>query len=80
MLCRMLLCAVAALPGPGDPPAAPSPPADYDVQIRYHISAYRNEHVAQYFEMLRISRKPASFVTLTRSRKRTSRKTPPTTA
>ena len=61
MLSRMLLCAVTALSGPGDAPAAPPPPDAYDVQIRYHINAYRNEHIAQYFEMLRYF-KNAGFV------------------
>ena len=61
MLSRMLLCAVTALSGPGDAPAAPPPPDAYDVQIRYHINAYRNEHIAQYFEMLRYF-KDAGFV------------------
>src|SRR5208283_4659476 len=44
--------ALAALPAQGAP-AAPPPPAEYQVRVRYQIDAYRNEHLAQYFEMLR---------------------------
>jgi hypothetical protein len=32
---------------------APPPPAEYDVQIRYQIDAFRNERLLQYFPMLR---------------------------
>jgi hypothetical protein len=45
----------AAVPAFGADPAvpAPPPPAAYDVRIRYRIDAFRNEHVAQYAEMMR---------------------------
>jgi hypothetical protein len=40
---------------------APPPPATYDLQIRYQIEAFRNERVAQFFEMMR-DFKRAGFV------------------
>jgi hypothetical protein len=57
MLSQLLLFAVAAPVGPPAPP----PPAIYDVQIRYQINAFRNEHIAQYFDMTRYF-KDAGFV------------------
>jgi hypothetical protein len=33
--------------------SAPPPPAEYDVQIRYQIDAFRNERLPQYFAMMR---------------------------
>ncbi len=50
MFSRLLLLAAAALPGRADAPPAP---AVYDVVLRYQIHAFRNEHVKQYFEMMR---------------------------
>jgi len=38
-------------------PAAPPPPATYDVQISYRINAFRNERLLQYDEMMRYLRK-----------------------
>jgi hypothetical protein len=57
MFSQLLLFAVAA---PASPPA-PLPPAVYDVQIRYQINAFGNEHIAQYFAMTRYL-KDAGFV------------------
>jgi hypothetical protein len=51
---------LTAAPVPAQP-AAPPPPATYDVQIRYEIVAQRNERVAQYLEMMR-DLKRAGFV------------------
>jgi hypothetical protein len=34
-------------------PAAPPPPAEYDVAVRYRINAFSNERIVQYNEMMR---------------------------
>jgi hypothetical protein len=64
MLSQLLLFAVAVLPGraaaPVGPPTPP-PPDFYDVQIRYQINSFGNEHIAQYFAMTRYF-KDAGFV------------------
>jgi len=54
---RRLLLALALLsswPGRARPaaPAAPPPPAEYAVQIRYDIKAFSNERLRQYFDMM----------------------------
>src|SRR5258707_6295211 len=33
----------------GAQPAAPPPPAEYEVRLRYEINAFRNERLTQYF-------------------------------
>ena len=58
MLNHLLIFAIAA---PVRGPPAPPPPAIYDVQIRYQINAYGNEHIAQYLNMARYF-KEAGFV------------------
>ena len=57
MFSQLLLFAVAAPIGPPAPP----PPPFYDVQIRYQINAFGNEHIAQYLAMTRYF-KDAGFV------------------
>jgi hypothetical protein len=37
----------------GDTPAAPAPPTEYKVQIRFRINAARNEHIQQFLAMTR---------------------------
>ncbi len=61
MLSQLLLFAVAALPGRAAALVSPPPPPIYDVQIRYQINAFGNEHLAQYFAMTRYF-KDAGFV------------------
>ena len=57
MFSQLLLFAVAATAGP----PSPAPPAVYDVQIRYQINAFGNEHIVQYLAMTRYL-KDAGFV------------------
>jgi len=56
-----VLCTALATTAALTQPPAPPPPAQYDVQIRYDIDAFRNERVAQYRELLK-SLKQVGFV------------------
>jgi hypothetical protein len=60
VLSAVLLATVAAASALTQTPA-PSPPARYDVQIRYQIEAPRNERVRQYKELLK-SLKQIGFI------------------
>ncbi len=52
-LFAVLLTTLAAVAVARSQTQAPPPPALYDVQIRYHIDAARNERVAQFNELLK---------------------------
>ena len=76
MLSRMLLCAVAALSGPGDAPAAPPPPRRLrraDPLSHQRLSATNTSPSIS--RCSAISRTPASSATPTTCRRTTSRKT-----
>lgn len=60
-LAALLCLGIASLPSLQGQPAAPPPPATYDVKIRYSINAFRNERVVLYFEMMKYL-KEAGFV------------------
>lgn len=40
-----------AITAAGAPPVSPPPPKEYDVQLRYHIFAARNQRIAQFFAL-----------------------------